>query len=224
MIPWQSVTDLGDAAFVLTVATGIAAWLIATDSPRTAAYWIVSFSVAMVIVVGTKIAFWGWGIGIRSLDFTGISGHCMLAAAVFPVLAYLLSLRTPRQMRIVVVACGFLLALVIGVSRVILHAHSIFEVVTGLVLGNVVAIAFMRQPLRRTRLAAPTLAVAVLVALFGIVAYGHHAHAEHWIVAVALKVSGREHPFTRIGWHAHPGKVDAAPRYRIAWAADFDRC
>ena len=219
MISWQALTDLGDAAFILTVATGIAAWLIATNAARTAAYWIVSFCAAMTVVVGTKIAFWGWGIGIRSLDFTGISGHCMLAAAVFPVLAHLLLFRASPRARFWGVTLGFFLALAIGISRVILHAHSVFEVVTGLALGSLVALAFMRQPLRRTRLAAPTLAVAVFVAALGIIAYGHHAHAEHWIVAAALKASGRARPYTRIGWHAHHAKNVEAARNRFAQAA-----
>ena len=34
----------------------------------------------------SKVAFIGWGLGLSALDFTGISGHAMIASAVYPLL------------------------------------------------------------------------------------------------------------------------------------------
>jgi len=44
-----------------------------------------SFGITGAIVSASKLAFMGWGIGIRELDFTGFSGHSALFAAFWPI-------------------------------------------------------------------------------------------------------------------------------------------
>jgi hypothetical protein len=44
-------------------------------------------AMAATLVTATKMAFMGFGWGIASIDFTDMSGHAMLAAAIYPVLA-----------------------------------------------------------------------------------------------------------------------------------------
>src|SRR5712692_9155992 len=93
MISWMKITGFGGTAVMMPAAAVIVAWLLAGRAWRMALWWCLLFSFGIGIVVATKLAFIGWGIGVRSLDFTGISGHSMRATAVIPVMLYLLLLK-----------------------------------------------------------------------------------------------------------------------------------
>ena len=67
--------------------------------------------------VRLKLAFMGWGIGIRELDFTGFSGHSALSASIWPVMMWLLTGRFSTAVRKTAVLSGYALALLIGYSR-----------------------------------------------------------------------------------------------------------
>ncbi|MDP9108232.1 MAG: membrane-associated phospholipid phosphatase, partial [Pseudomonadota bacterium] len=100
-------------------ALAILAWLLAGRLWRLAATWIMLFGVGMLLVVASKIAFIGWGIGSQSLDFTGLSGHAMRACAVMPVLAYLIAQGgAQRAWRIGGIVTGICAGVLISVSRV----------------------------------------------------------------------------------------------------------
>ena len=85
--------------------------------------------------VRLKLAFMGWGIGIRELDFTGFSGHSALSASIWPVMMWLLTGRFSTAVRKTAVLSGYALALLIGYSRTAIHVHSVSEVISGLALG-----------------------------------------------------------------------------------------
>ena len=93
MIPWMEITRFGGIVVTAPAAAAITAWLMMGRAWRLAAWWCVLFIGGMALVVATKIAFIGWGLGIQALDYTGISGHAMRATAVYPVLFYLVLLR-----------------------------------------------------------------------------------------------------------------------------------
>jgi membrane-associated phospholipid phosphatase len=89
-----------------------------------------------LITTVTKVAFFGFGVGYAPLDYTGISGHAMFAAAVLPVLAGLVvGGSTPRR-RLAAIGVGYLLAVLIAYSRLRVGAHSLSEALTGLMLGS----------------------------------------------------------------------------------------
>ena len=76
---WWDVTWFGDSGLLLPAAALIALWL--ASSRRTwpaAALWIVIFGAASTVVLVSKLAFLGWGVGSARFNFTGISGHTML--------------------------------------------------------------------------------------------------------------------------------------------------
>jgi hypothetical protein len=49
------------------------------DSKQAAWRWALLFGITGAIVCASKLAFMGWGMGIRELDFTGFSGHTALS-------------------------------------------------------------------------------------------------------------------------------------------------
>lgn len=99
------------------------------------AQWALLFGGVGAIVCASKLAFMGWGIGIRELDFTGFSGHSALSASIWPVMMWLLTGRFSTAVRKTAVLSGYALALLIGYSRTAIHVHSVSEVISGLALG-----------------------------------------------------------------------------------------
>jgi membrane-associated phospholipid phosphatase len=204
MIAWTIITKFGDAVIILPAAVAIGAWLAASGARRLTLYWIALFGIAAALVTLTKIAFVGWGIGNARFDFTGISGHTTFAMAVIPTLLYLAVPSTATLWRILAALTGIAFALLIGISRLTLHAHSLSEVVLGCALGLAVSLGFLRlargHPMPRLHGAAAVGCIAALIA--GL--YAQAAPTQHWIERVALSLSGHEQPFRRTAPDGRP--------------------
>ncbi len=138
MSAWPLVSRVGESALLMPCALVVFAWLQSGRAPHdraNAVRWALTLGCAVALVVASKLAYMGWGIGGRAFDFTGISGHSTMAAAVLPVLARLLVPERHRAMAVVAVAVSVAVAIVVGVSRLALEVHSPAEVVAGLALG-----------------------------------------------------------------------------------------
>jgi len=200
---WYSITNLGGAALTLPLALAIALWLLVGYRTRMAASWLLLLGIAIGLVTATKIAFLGWGVGIRELDFTGVSGHAMLSTAVYPVAFFLMLQRAPNAWRATGIVVGLAIGAAVGLSRIALDAHSPSEAVAGCVIGALTALAFARywwneQPAQLSA-AVVTLSLAALtVALHDV-----HVPTHRWITHFALTMSGHGHPFVRARWKAH---------------------
>jgi membrane-associated phospholipid phosphatase len=203
---WFSITSLGSVGVMIPLALAVAAWLALGYSWRYAACWLVLFGGASGLVFLTKIAFMGWGLGVRDLDFTGISGHAMVSSAVLPVALFVACLPGRQWLRALGVGVGVLIGILVGVSRILLNAHSVSEVVTGCALGAAAALLFVAFAWRAEsgRLAAAP--VAVSLALVAVVLHGIPVPTQRWITGIALELSGREQPFIRARWKA--GRYD----------------
>lgn len=198
MIPWTQITQFGDLTIMSLAACAMAAWLAAEGENRLAFWWCALFAGGMGIVAATKMAFIGWGIGIATLDFTGFSGHAMRAAAVIPVLFYLMLHRTSPALRLAGVLSGFMCAGLIGVSRVVLHAHSVSDAVAGMLLGAAISVAFIRiaGSLRKNVFNRMRIALSVLALLPA--PYLQPAPTQQWLTGVTLFFSGHDKPFERM--------------------------
>lgn len=205
MIPWTQITQFGDVTIMMLAAFAIAAWLYIEGEKRLAFWWSALFTVGLGIVTVTKMAFIGWGIGIPALDFTGFSGHAMRATAVIPVLFYLMLQRASPVLRIAGVLLGFCCALLVGLSRLPLHAHSVSEVAAGTALGAAVSLAFIwiaAGSLRKEVFNPLRIALSVLALLPA--PYVQPAPTQEWLTGVSLFFSGREKPFLRTGSEEAP--------------------
>ncbi|HTN65830.1 MAG TPA: phosphatase PAP2 family protein [Burkholderiaceae bacterium] len=197
MLPWTKITHLGDTSLIAPAALLIGLWLLVARRHRLLFWWCALLTWTMLLVAGSKIAFIGWGIGIPTLNFTGISGHTTFAMAVWPVLAFLLLQRSSPLLRAGGVVFALSIAVLVGFSRLVLQFHSTAEVVAGYLLGATVSIVFIwiSGSLRHTSLSRMLLAtsLAALLAASSIQA----APTQYWLIRVALYVSGHEQPFVR---------------------------
>ncbi|HEY8605666.1 MAG TPA: phosphatase PAP2 family protein [Noviherbaspirillum sp.] len=216
MISWTEITHFGDLTITAFAAVAIAAWLLAEGEQRLAFWWSMLFTVGMGIVVATKIAFIGWGIGIRAIDFAGFSGHAMRATAVLPVLFYLMLEKAPRGLRALGALTGLAFGMLVGVSRVALHAHSVSEIAFGWLLGASVSVGFLwiaSTTLRGHVFTPLRLSLSVLALLHA--PYVHPAPTQKWLTRVTLLISGHEQPVARGTWRdarAPQQPADALPR------------
>ncbi|MFZ2268278.1 MAG: phosphatase PAP2 family protein [Azonexus sp.] len=198
---WPVITHLGTASIVLPLVL-IAAIALWTCGQRAALRnWLLALAVAAGIALLSKVMFIGWGMGIAAIDFTGLSGHALLATAVLPILfAWLWApLRGPFNRAGAVL--GLLLGALVAVSRVVLGAHSVSEALLGWLAGFMVswvALNSLSDPTHRpwlTRLSILLLALALIGDI------STYLPTHHWETALALRLSGRSKPFTRQHLH-----------------------
>ena len=206
-LAWQMLTRLGEIQILLPVLLATA-WSIRRPARRLAASWVGAAAVAVLITAATKVAFIGWGWGSATLDFTGISGHAMMAAAVLPLLLHLALRGRTAGGASAGLAAGTLLALVVAISRLRLGAHSPSEVVAGFLLGATVSAAALATG-RAAALRLPLwLPLALLAAVLVAAAGAPPSPAHGWVTRLALAASGRSHPYTR--WQMHRDQRQAA--------------
>lgn len=225
---WQVLTRLGEAPILLPAAAlSILALVRHRQGRPLAGRWVATLAAAVALTTASKVAFIGWGIGWSALDFTGISGHAMFAAAVYPLLLGTLAPATPRAAPWLAMAAGAALALLIGVSRVAVHAHSWSEVVAGLMLGGAAsAVSLMRGHLSESRfkLWVPA-ATAVWLLVMPAQAPVSNSHA--LVTRMALTLSGRHIPYTRKELRRHapviPNKTSASSAARRMLARGTQR-
>lgn len=198
---WLIITDFGNSAVVLPCAALVTVWLlIARQTRRLAAVWVGVVLGGGLIVAVTKVIYLGWGLGIASLDFVGISGHTTLAFILWPVLLSIAFGRRPLAQAIAA-GVGFVFAAIVGYSRIMVHAHSPSEVISGAVLGIALSGGFLyryRAPLRL-----PRGHLWLLVSLLLPLAIGHNqvAPSQHLLGTVAKTLSGHTHVYTRADLH-----------------------
>ena len=199
---WGVVTRLGESGIVLplvlVVAIGLG-WSARRANP--ALSLLLPIALAAVVVTATKIAFMGFGWGIASIDFTGMSGHAMLAAAIYPVLAVVLVAQTWPRKALAMAAAATVVGLV-AVSRVAIGAHSASEVLSGYAVGALAAAVATRSI---DRAGGMRLSVAWLVPALAWMVLTFPAppviESQDWIAGLAMTLSGRDKPYVRADLH-----------------------
>jgi membrane-associated phospholipid phosphatase len=213
---WYTITRLGGPGLTLPLALTIALWLALGYTWRLAAGWLAIIAGASCIVALTKIAFLGWGVGVREWDFTGVSGHAMLSTAVYPVGFFLTLLPTRTRIRVLGVALGMAAGVAVGLSRVVLEAHSPSEAIAGCVIGALAAVLFVWWAWDAPPGKLSGVPVAVSLLMLAVALHDVRVPTQRWITHVALHLSGHERPYIRARWKAglepsHRAPVSSAP-------------
>lgn len=195
---WHLLTRLGEGQILLPAALLAALMLLRRPEGRPlVAWWMTLLGAGALVTTASKIAFIGWGIGWPELNFTGVSGHAMFASAVYPLLLGTLASSAPRWGEHLAIVAGCALALLIGASRVMVGAHSVSEVLAGLLVGGMVsaaALALARMPRAPIGPVIPAV-VALWLTLMPIHAPASRTHSV--VTKVSLMLSGHQTPYTR---------------------------
>jgi membrane-associated phospholipid phosphatase len=198
---WIVLSAFGESKLLLPAAL-IAMITIAFSERPAIVNWLWALGIASAIVLVSKVAFLGWGYGVAAIDFTGFSGHSMVSAAIYPVLGYALgNVRSTRTARAMAVA-GALLAVLIGISRLELSAHSPSEVVLGLLIGGAVsALVLARWPVGRVGVRLVAVALGFTLSALAGYSVAPQVRTHDVVVAMALALSGSDVPYTRAELH-----------------------
>ncbi|MYM66969.1 phosphatase PAP2 family protein [Pseudoduganella sp. FT55W] len=208
MMWWHWLSVIGSLAVTGPIGVAIVVWLLAGKSWRLTAIWLGLFGAGMALVVATKMAFIGWGVGVASVEFAGFSGHAMRAAAVFPVAGFLATRSSPSHLRWLGTAAGVLLAVLIAISRVYVRAHPPSEALTGCLLGLAVAGIFIWYASTEHHMALSRLLVLLCIPVLLVAPQVEPIPAEQWITKAALYLSGRDQPYTRNMWRQPKSPLD----------------
>jgi membrane-associated phospholipid phosphatase len=199
---WVSISRLGSASLCLPVFFVTAWGLWRCQQKEALRRWLAACLAAIALTLASKILFFGWGIGIAVLDFTGISGHALLSASILPVLGGFLARHRGAAFSRAGALAGLLLAAVVAVSRVMLSAHSVSEVIIAWLLGAamVIFVAGAARPVSASsRLLA--LAACLLLGVFSPTVSGY-LPSHQWEIRIALFLSGHERHFERHDLHS----------------------
>ncbi|MBP2198361.1 phosphatase PAP2 family protein [Pantoea cypripedii] len=196
---WKTLTYFGDSMLLIPTAVIIALVLPwKSDNRRTVWYWLLAFGLAGLLVSISKIMFLGFGIGSARFNFTGFSGHSAMSSTLWPVMMWLVSGRWSSFWRTVTISIGYLIPMMVGLSRLAIHAHSPSEVIAGLALGFTLSSAFLLSQ-RDTALKAfslPQMGVAFLVPLL-LVSHGRVATTQQFLERFSADLAGLDKPYTR---------------------------
>ena len=201
---WHWFIAPGSALYLipLVLLAGTAAVIRSRQALPPVMVWWIAVAAACTLSAASKIAFYGWGTGVRAWDLTCFSGHTVMAFAVWPV-TLMLSMPVARPaLRTAGLIAGVLLAALIGYSRIPLGAHPLSEVLAGVALGGVSALVGTRAMWRQQvpLQLAPVLAVLVVLALALPGRLLPVLPSEKWFAAAGTALSGRDAPVNRKKW------------------------
>lgn len=194
---WLLITQLGSSSLLLPimVISLVSLWL--TNQKRVAYFWAVALGLAISVTVISKLMFMGWGVGVALIDFTGVSGHTLLATSIFPILFFSAYRGEQKKTKSIGLWLGLLLSFVVGISRVVIGAHSVSEVIAGWILGLMVCV-FVLNAIQSHR---QRFAYLQLIGLVCVLGFGsttpNYLPAHGVLTKLALLMSGHDKPYTR---------------------------
>ncbi len=188
----NTLTDFADQAMILPVYGLAFVALLAMGWWRAAAAWLVVVAAVLsLVLVGKVAAFDCGGDQLRQIGLHSPSGHTASAAVVYGGLFALLRKGGSRQG--VALLAALCVAVLIGISRIALGAHSLIEVIAGGAVGiagawAVVWLAGPRPPVLRylRRAALAIIVVALLVHGVRLPAEARISHAARTIWPFSL--------------------------------------
>jgi membrane-associated phospholipid phosphatase len=185
-----SLTNLGDLAIALPLAIAILFWLLGMRSPRAALWWLVAVAICIGGTALLKIYFFSCP---PIADLRSPSGHTSLSTLVYGTLIMFIAFETERWRRWTVIAIGALFVLSIAVSRVLLNAHTVPEVVVGLLIGSIALVIFTKMYSSHRPIQVWLQPLALVMVIIIILFHGHELRAEELLhqISTYLGIASR---------------------------------
>jgi membrane-associated phospholipid phosphatase len=194
---WRVITHFGSAGLILPILTIVVIGLWQSGQRTAAGVWLIWLGLSILATVASKVLFLGWGIGVAELNFTGVSGHTVLATSVLPVFFSWVMALTPQRFNLVGALFGLGLSVGVGLSRVVLGTHSPSEVVAGWVIGLMVsAVTLYSLDGRHRRPWFASLSPLILLLALSTTT-SNYLPTHDWELRLALLLSGQNQPHHR---------------------------
>ena len=170
-----ALTGFGDSALLLPLAVAISLSLLASRAFGAALWWTAAALICGGLTAVLKIFFWGCP---PLSDLHSPSGHTSLSTLVYGAIALIIACEGGYWRRLLPAAFGAGLVLAIAVSRLMLDAHSVPEVVLGWLIGGACLLLFARGYRRLRPQGAPLAPLLVGVAALIVLLHGSQLRAE----------------------------------------------
>lgn len=185
----HTLTNCGDLAVLLPLAGVFTVWIALIRQPGTLMWWLAALALCIGVTGILKIYFFACP---PLSDLHSPSGHTSFSTLIYGALTLAVATTLRGWRQTTVVGMGALFIAAIGVSRIIVQAHSIPEVLLGSVIGGLALALFgagyLRKPPSRTFLAPLLVICAVTIILMN----GHELRAEEMLhrIAIYLNIAG----------------------------------
>lgn len=177
------VSALADVALIVPLGIVLLTWLLCSEW-RLALRWGGALLLGSLLVGASKLAWAIWLWNMPLIDFRVISGHAMLAAAVWPVLMSAVAASLfPGHWRSGRLA-GWIICLLVAFAR-LFGAHTPVEVIVGLLLGFLIENDFARRVKQDSPRMRARWFVLALIVLVVYVQYGAFTNTNIWFDTLA---------------------------------------
>lgn len=177
----QWITDFADQAIVLPVSVCVLLFLLLSRCWQTALAWTISMGGVLGIMLVLKLGIGACGPALGTGALDSPSGHTASATMLYGGIATILFPRLSPVLRLVL---AIAVALLFGASRVVLHDHSVIEVVIGGIVGLGGLAIFLRlRGAGPPRL--PRVWIMLVLACVAMLQHGHRMTIEHRIHSFA---------------------------------------
>jgi membrane-associated phospholipid phosphatase len=130
------ISDLGDSAVLLPASLGLLAFLIGFGSRADALAYAGALVTGLAAALIAKLALATCGVEHPVLGVESPSGHAAFGAIFYGCLAVLFATGRSIGSRLALYVGAVSLVALIGVSRLVLEAHTLPEVAVGLLIGG----------------------------------------------------------------------------------------
>jgi membrane-associated phospholipid phosphatase len=192
------ISDLGDSAVLLPASLGLLAFLVWFGSRADALAYAGALVVGLMAALLAKLALATCGAVHPLFGVQSPSGHAAFGAIFYGSLAVLFATGRSTALRLALYAGALLLVALIGLSRVALEAHTIPEVIVGLLIGGMSVALFCVLRVEPQRLELSPRSVLLMSPLAAIYAFCLLLLADRWtaepiIDAIARLIGLRLH-------------------------------
>ena len=140
MIYFQFLTQFGNVVVLGVLSLWLALWIALRVSPRTALAWLAVVAAVGVVTAVPKI--WFSACGYAPWHVHSPSGHSSFSTVAYGGLALVLCAGESSGRKFAIGLLAALWVLAIGWSRVVVHAHTVQEVLVGIGVGVLGVAAF----------------------------------------------------------------------------------
>jgi membrane-associated phospholipid phosphatase len=193
------ISDFGDSGVLLPLSLILTVALWRYQSSRAAVYFLSAAGFCLTVIVSLKLILIAcgnaWGGGIVSP-----SGHTSMSATVYGVVGLVTARQAPYWQRPLIAFAMVAFVCCIALSRIVLGAHSIAEVVLGFLVGTAAVYLFARQYFRLGTRKINLLLVGTSFVLVLLLLHGTRLPVEEFIRQLAA--------VGRTNLHACPGEQE----------------
>jgi membrane-associated phospholipid phosphatase len=182
---WEFLTDFGDSAITVPLALLTFAFLIVIGQRSLAIGWGIAILGCAIAVGALKILFAPCDHRLAFAALVSPSGHAAMTTVVYGSLTLLLGSSLPRAFRVTLDVAAALFVVAIAVSRFVLGAHDVSEVMVGLIIGLAALAGFRRFLLAQGPVVLPVLSLAGAATVVIAVFHGIRLPIEHAVRTLA---------------------------------------